>query len=179
MKKFKNIRITIIQWIFEKSIGFYARNFKKNKPVWNLTKADLKKCANETLGKEMFLFLNRNNLEVIPKSENHDCYHVLTNYQANTIDEIALQYLCFGNGKRTINLFLIIIVGTLFIPEDLSFYIKSYRIGKQANRFYDLDFKKLLKVDLRAIQFVIFSEKQLFNLYNNNIILNKSHAITF
>jgi hypothetical protein len=178
MKKFKNIRITIIQWIFEKSIGFYARNFKKNKPVWNLTKEDLVCYSNHTLGKEMFLFLNRNNLEIIPKSEHHDCYHVLTNYQANTIDEIALQYLCFGNGKRTINLFLIIIVGTLFIPENLSFYIQSYRIGKQANRFYDLDFKKLLKVNLKDLQSVIFSEKQVFNLYNNNT-LNKSHAITF
>lgn len=161
---FKNIRIKLLKWIFEKSIHLYAKNFKRNKTIWNITKQDLVNYPNDTLGKELYNFLIQNNLEVIPKSEHHDCYHVLTGYQANIKDEIALQYLCFANGKRTINLFLIIIVGTLLLPDYFTYYLKSYKIGKKANLFHQLDFQKLLSVNLNEIQTVIFSKNQLFKL---------------
>lgn len=161
---FKNIRIKLLKWIFEKSINFYAKNFKRNKTTWNITKQDLVNYPNETLGKELSNFLIKNNLDVIPKSEHHDCYHVITGYQVNIKDEIALQYLCLANGKRTVNLFLIIIVGTLLLPDYLFYFLKSYNIGKKANLFHSLDYQKLLSVNLNEIQTIIFPKNQLINL---------------
>lgn len=165
---FKKIRIELLQWIFEKSINLYAKNFKKNKPTWNITTHDLSKYTNQSLGKKLCVFLINNNLNVIPKSEHHDCYHVITGYQATVKDEIALQYLCFANGKRSLNLFLIILVGTLILPEYFSFYLKSYKIGQRANLFHQLDFQKLLHTNLNEIQSFIFSKNQLLIFHNTN-----------
>lgn len=152
----KKQRKQLIAWLFKATQHIYTKYFKRNAP-WNIKKTQLLKLPKHTFGYHLGLFLDKNGFELIPKVERHDAYHVITGYNSNEQDEIALQYLCFGNGKRSIYLFGVIIIGTLILPDYWRYYMQSYNIGKKANTFYNLDYKRLLNTpisDLRASIFI-------------------------
>jgi len=117
------------------------------------------------------MFLDRNNFELIAKVERHDAYHVLTGYGTKVEDEIALQCLCFGNGKRSLYLYGAMLLGIIILPEYYKYYYKSYCIGKRANTFHHYDYKKLLKVSIHDFRDIIFSKQQTtkINLKHNHI----------
>ncbi len=153
------MRKKIIIWLFEQSQKIYT-TFKKKKS-WNLSRAMLLNYPKETLGYALGVFLEKNGFELIPKVERHDAYHVLTGYGTNVEDEIALQYVCFGNGKRSPYLFGVILLGTLLLPDYWRYYIKSYQFGKSCNPFHQFDYSKLLHHSLKDLRTIIFSQKEL------------------
>lgn len=148
-------RKQLIAWLFKVTQHIYTTYFKTNTP-WNIKKEQLLKLNTNTFGHHLGLFLDRNGFELIPKVERHDAYHVMTGYNSNEEDEIALQYLCYGNGKRSIYLFGVITIGTIILPEYWKYYLKSYRIGKRANTFYNLDYKGLLNTSVSTLRGSIF-----------------------
>jgi len=156
---FKNRRKKLIVWLFEKSQTLYVRYFKKNKAPWKISKQKLLKYPTDTLGYKYAQFLEENKFEILPKLERHDAYHVITGYKSKVEDEIALQYLCFGNGKRSIYLFGVILLGTIILPDYYKYYHKSYHKGKQAKPFYHLEFEKLLSKNLKSLQKKIFEKE--------------------
>jgi ubiquinone biosynthesis protein Coq4 len=159
-------RKKIIIWMFEKSQKIYTNYIKKNEP-WGINKSDLLRYPDESFGKHMGDFLEENGFDLIPKAERHDAYHVLTGYDTKVEDEIAQQYLCYGNGKRSIYLYGVITIGTLILPDYLSYYLKSYKIGKSANLFHNLDYKSLLNTSLLNLQSCIFSKSHINNYLKN------------
>ncbi len=159
MKKRKKL----IQWLFEKSESIYTRYFKKNTP-WSLTKSDLLTYEKHTFGFHLGQFLEDNGFDLIPKVERHDAYHVLTCYSTTVEDEIAQQYLCLGNGKRSSYLFGVVILGTFLLPDYLGHYLRSYQIGKKANTFHNLDFRQLLNTSYFDVRSCIFSTSQINTL---------------
>ena len=152
----KTLRKQFIIWLFEKSQAVYIRYFKTNHKAWTVTKNELLTYCKKSFGYHLGLFLNRNNFNLIPKIERHDCYHVLTGYSTKVEDEIALQYLCYGNGKRSIYLYGVLLLGTFLLPEYWNYYLKSYRIGKNANAFHQFDFSSLLKTEIGLLRATIF-----------------------
>jgi ubiquinone biosynthesis protein Coq4 len=109
-------------------------------------------------------FLHQHHFELIPKVESHDAYHALTGYGIRVEDEIALQYLCFGNGKRSMYLYGAIVLGTVLLPEYIDYYTKSYSIGKRAVPFHHLNFQSLLDSSYSALKTSIFND-DLANLH--------------
>ena len=163
---FKIIKKQLIVWLFKKSQSLYVRLFKRSKKPWNITKKELLTYPIETFGYQYGQFLDKNNFEILVKLERHDAYHTLTGYQSNVEDEIALQYLCYGNGKRSIYLFGVIILGTFLLPDYYKYYLKSYKVGKNANPFYHWNFKKILHYNLNDLQTIVFSKTYLSNITN-------------
>ncbi|WP_369997877.1 Coq4 family protein [Winogradskyella sp.] len=162
-KTFKNLRKQLIIWLFEHSQSIYTSLFK-NKESWNISKTDLLKMPKPSFGRHLGKFLDRNNFELIPKAERHDCYHVLCGYGTNVEDEIALQCLCYGNGKRSPYLYGAIILGVAILPDYYEYYYKSYKTGKSANPFHHFDYRKILNVSIKDFREAIFSKSQLYNL---------------
>jgi len=160
---FLKYRKQLILWLFKNSQNSYVRLFKKNKKAWNISKEELLKLPKDTFGYQYAAFLEKNQFEVLAKLERHDAYHIITNYKTAEQDEIALQYLCFGNGKRSIYLYCVIGLGTLILPDYYAHYLKSYQLGKNANTFYNLDFESLLRINLKIIQEIIFSNAYLIS----------------
>ena len=161
----KKLRKQLINWLFAISSKIYTRIYKNHEP-WKITKNELLSYSKESLGYSLGLFLKKNNFELIPKVERHDCYHVLTGYSTKVEDEIALQYLSLGNGKRSPYLFGAIILGSIILPDYLNYYLKSFKIGKQANVFHSLDFKPLLKANIEELRKGIFSKKHIQTIKN-------------
>ncbi|WP_082041771.1 Coq4 family protein [Lacinutrix sp. Hel_I_90] len=151
----RRLRKKLITWLFEISKELYTYIFKSHAP-WGIYKKELLTYPKGSFGKHLGLFLDENNFELIPKVERHDAYHVLTGYGTKVEDEIALQFLSFGNGKRSLYLYGAILLGTLILPDYIKYYLNSYHIGKTANSFHHLNFKKLLKVSLQDFRACLF-----------------------
>jgi len=115
----------------------------------------------ETFGFHLGEFLQQNNFQLIPKVERHDAYHTLTNYGTRVEEEIGLQYLCMGNGKKSPYMYGAILLGTLILPEYFGFYVKSFLVGKEANPFHHFDYEQVLHLDYFQFKSMIFSEKTL------------------
>ena len=113
----------------------------------------------ETFGFHLGEFLQQNNFQLIPKVERHDAYHTLTNYGTRVEEEIGLQYLCMGNGKKSLYMYGAILLGTLILPEYFGFYVKSFLVGKEANPFHHFDYEQVLHLDYFQFKSMIFSDK--------------------
>lgn len=150
---FINLRKKLIVFLFDKSQRIYTKLFKKH-DCWKTTKKDLLQFPPKSFGKHLGMFLDKHGFELIPKVERHDAYHTLTEYGINVEDEIALQYLCFGNGKRSPYLYGAILLGSIILPDYLPYYIKSFKKGRKAFSFHQYDYSTLLHIpieDLRAM----------------------------
>ncbi|WP_235906149.1 ubiquinone biosynthesis protein COQ4 [Patiriisocius marinistellae] len=129
--------------------------------------------SSDTFGYHLGSFLKERNFHLIPKVERHDAYHVLTGYGTNVEDEIALQYCCFGNGKRTPYLYGVLLLGTLILPDYLRYYLSSYRFGKQINSFHHYDYKAVLSLNFKNFRSIIISERTLIKPYLNTLNYEK------
>lgn len=157
-----NLRKHIIIWLFKHSQQLYT--FFKSKPSWEINRSQLLLLPKNTLGYALGDFLDINGFELLPKVERHDAYHVVTGYGTNVEDEIALQYLCYGNGKRSLYLFGVIAIGTLLLPDYYKLYFHSFKIGKRANSFHHYNYKRLLLIDLIEFRAMIFTKQQQYEL---------------
>ncbi len=155
----KSLRKQLINWLFETSMVLYCRF--KNKQPWGISSKEMLQMPKNTFGYRLGEFLSSHGFEPIPKVERHDAYHVLCGYGTAVEDEIALQYACFGNGKKTPYLWAVLFLGTLILPDYLPYYLKSYRFGKQAHSFHHFDFKKVLPLDFAEFQSALFPENLL------------------
>lgn len=153
------MRKKLIIWLFEHSQRVYTKF--KNKKSWNISRQQLLEFPEDSFGNELGMFLQKHGFELLPKVERHDAYHLLTGYYTKVEDEIALQYVCFGNGKRSPYLFGVILIGTILLPEYSSYYIKSYKLGKNCNQFYHFDYKNLFNYSLQELREIIFNKEQL------------------
>lgn len=151
----KTNRKKIITWLFNWTMLVYCK-FKK-KEAWNISTKTLLEMKASTFGHQLGKLLHDAGFELIPKVERHDAYHLLTGFDTSVEDEIALQYCCYGNGKRTPYLFGVLFLGTLILPDYLPYYLKAYRYGKQANSFHHFDYKKILPLEFDDFQETIFT----------------------
>lgn len=164
----KKLRKKLIEWLFDKSQKFYTKLFKNHEP-WGIYRAELLTYPTDSIGRHLGEFLEKNGFELIAKVERHDAYHTITGYGTNVEDEIALQCLCFGNGKRSPYLYGAMILGVMILPDYYQYYYRSYWIGKRANPFHHFNYKKLLKVNIHDFRRAIFSSAQL-NVLTKRII---------
>ena len=155
----KELRKHVIEWLFEHSQHMYTQLFKHHEP-WGMYRKELLTYPEQSFGRHLGEFLNRHGFELIAKVERHDAYHTLTGYGTKVEDEIALQCLCFGNGKRSIYLYGAMVLGIAILPDYYSYYHQSYRIGKNTNPFHHFDYKHLLHININDFRQAIFSKEQ-------------------
>ncbi len=153
MAKIKlNYREKLCHYLFQKSAVPYAKLFKRNKAPWELSSSDLLNYPQHTFGYQVGVFLAKNGFEFFPKHETHDLYHVITGYGVTVKEEIGLQYLLYGNGKRSPYLYVVMLLGLLIVPEYYRFYKHSYQIGKSKNKFYNKINKAYLKESFQLVR---------------------------
>ena len=145
------MRDLFIEKMYEISKKPYQRFFKKGN-AWDINVNQLIQLPNDSLGFHLGCFLLKYNFEIQPKLEDHDIIHVLTNTGISVIDKIGMQYYLYGNGKRSLYLWMVILSGTVFYPTRFSYFKQQYKRGKTAHEFYGLDFLNMLPVPLTHIQ---------------------------
>lgn len=152
-----NIRKQLCIWLFDLSKLPYARFFKNRRDPWPYTRNDLLQYHPLSLGFAVGTFLHNHNFEMIPKLERHDAYHVITGIGTSVEEEIALQFFFMGNGKHSLYLYGVVLIGLLMVPEHYFSYFSAFYRGKYAAPLHELQIEDLLSHDLRSIQNKIFS----------------------
>ncbi len=141
----------LIEKMYELSKKPYQKYFKKNVP-WSIDKKQLLQYPEDSLGFHLGCFLLKYNFDLQEKLEDHDIIHVLTQTGISVPEEIGMQYYLFGNGKRSLYLYMVMATGTIFYPTRFNYFMNEYHRGKKALKFYYLDYSKLLHLPVCKIQ---------------------------
>ncbi len=145
-------RATLLNTLFESSYKFYAQHFKGHKTPWGLTAKDLLEHPPGSLGHRVGQYLRDNGFELLPKLENHDIFHVVTQTPTDVKSEIGLQYLLWGNGKSSLYMWGVLLLGAAVLPEHLPYFLRQRARGAGLESFHKTDFQPLLKQPLEWAQ---------------------------
>jgi len=129
--------------------------FKRHKTAWGEDRETLKVYPTGSVGMMMSDFLYQNDIDLEPKMENHDFFHVVLDYKTTLQEEAALHFFLIGNGKGSHYPFIAAFVGFAFFPEHYDLYIDAYHRGRSAKPFVQKPMKEFLSNDLTQ-----FREKQ-------------------
>jgi len=123
-------------WLLEKGVPIHSK-LNANRVAWNLSSDDFLKFTPGSLGNTLGQFYKSQQFEPIPKAERHDVFHVLFDFSTNVIDEAAMQFFLWGNGK----------------PSFLQLVLAS------SQRYYSLiifkNLKQLIKKENKPLPFAI------------------------
>ncbi|MFD2826640.1 Coq4 family protein [Leeuwenhoekiella polynyae] len=137
------IRELFVGASFDLSSRIYVK-FKRTES-WGISRKELLQYPENTLGFYLGCFLLKHNFEPQPRCENHDVFHVLTGYQTDTAQEIALQFFLYGNGKRSAFLLLAMFAGYLLYPDHYKTFKKAQIKGQNTKTLHDFNYKESLK----------------------------------
>ncbi len=148
---FINFRTKILQCLVNNTAPIYMKLTKGNKKPWKYNKDNLRQFPTGSLGKELSLFLDKNKIDLIPKAERHDVFHVLTGYDINPEEETMMQFWLLGNRKWTPYTIGTCIIGFILIPEHWKSFLNSFKKGMKAPAIYDWDFESMLYLNINPI----------------------------
>ena len=140
------IRELFVGASFDLTSRIYVK-FKHVKP-WGISRKELLQYPENTLGFHLGCFLLKHNYEPQPRCENHDVFNVLTGYQTDTAQEIALQFFLYGNGKRSPFLLLAMIAGYFLYPDHYTSFKKAQSRGQKTKSLHHLNYKALLNTSI-------------------------------
>ncbi len=146
---------------FSKPIYFLLRYKRK---AWKVTQAELATYPQNSLGKDLSEFLTANNLQLMPKAEFHDVYHVLLGFGTTMREETCIQFVSMGNGNYSLPHLAANFTSLLFYPEHWGDFKDAFMRGRKAARFYDLDFENLLKMPTSRLRECLLYKRERYIL---------------
>ncbi|MCA9567979.1 MAG: hypothetical protein KC656_09055 [Myxococcales bacterium] len=120
----------------------------KRREPWGLSPLELARWPPGTLGEALGRYLCAMGFELMDKLESHDVAHLLTGVATDVPGEIALQYLLAGNGKRSVYMAAVLVVGAVLFPERHREWRAAFARGRELAPFHHLDFRALLDAPL-------------------------------
>ena len=157
--KFFKLRARFLNWLVNNTATLYLNTFKAHKPKWNYGLDDLRSFPTGSLGKELANFLDENKIDLIPKAENHDVFHLVTGFDIRAKDEIAMQYWLVGNGKLTPYTIGTCLIGMTVMPEFWKTYFKALKKGTKSPSIARWDFQNMLYDNISQIKSYIHQDQ--------------------
>lgn len=154
-----SIRAKLVLWLLEKGVPIHAQ-LNKSRVAWNLTSNDLILYSKGSLGNALGCFYKKEKFEPIPKAERHDVFHVLLGYSTHVIDEAAMQFFLWGNGKPSFFTVGTCIITVPLFPMQFNYFMRAFQKGKQCQSIRDWDFKLLLNEDINELKNRVFTKNQ-------------------
>lgn len=141
---FVTIREIIITYSFKWSSLLYI-GLKKGK-AWDINPSSLLQFHEKSLGYHLGCFLLQHHFEPQPRCEDHDVFHILTQYGIDTASEIAMQFWLYGNGKQGYYTLLAMGAGLLLYPDHYYRFKQAYINGSLHLPIHDINYKEQLHV---------------------------------
>jgi Coenzyme Q (ubiquinone) biosynthesis protein Coq4 len=112
--------------------------------VFTYSKEQLMLLPEGSLGKDLFLFLEKRNLPLLTHYARHDLKHVLLNYDTTDEGEACLQTFMLGNGRVSFPVLATVLYGFITMPEHWKKMLLAYKQGKGCNPFHRWKWNELL-----------------------------------
>ena len=142
-----SVRARAVLWLLEKSEPLHGL-LNRERKAWNMRSDDLLLYREGSLGHALGSFYKSQKFEPIARAERHDVFHVLFGYTTHVIDEAAMQFFLWGNGKRSVFTVGTCLISALLFPASFLHFTRHYRKGRCAVPVKDWNFKFLLGEDL-------------------------------
>lgn len=113
---------------------------------------DMETMPQGTVGKELYCFLNRNGLDLLPYYEKHDIKHVVLGYAATEEGEVSLQCFMLANGRITVPVVLCVLFGFLTMPEYYRLFSRAWHRGRCTKKLKCLDWFSLTPCSLSDVR---------------------------
>lgn len=149
------VRAKAVLWLLEKSTPLHAL-FNKKRRAWNLKPDDFLKFRPGSLGYTLGTFYRREQFDPVAKAERHDVFHVLLGYSTDVVDEAAMQFFLWGNGKPSLFTVGTCFISALLFPNRIPYFLHHYRKGARSAPIGRWDFRELLSEDLDVLKNRIF-----------------------
>ncbi|MES2514682.1 MAG: Coq4 family protein [Bacteroidota bacterium] len=153
-----SVRAKVVLWLLEKGVPIHAK-LNKSRIAWNLSSIDLLNYSSGSLGNTLGVFYRKEKFEPIPKAERHDVFHILLGYSTHVIDEAAMQFFLWGNGKPSFFTVGSCVVTAILFPNQFHYFRDAYQKGKRSTSIRNWDFKLLLNEDIHELKNRIFTLK--------------------
>lgn len=140
----KSLRFYLLVFLYNHSQKLYVKLFKFRKKAWDIRQHELLLFPEATIGRELGLFYQKHQIQMMPKLENHDMFHLISETGIQPQDEIAMQFYLLGNGKISLYLLGVLVLGLIIYPEHLRYYQSHFKKGANARTYYHWQFEHLL-----------------------------------
>jgi ubiquinone biosynthesis protein Coq4 len=94
---------------------------------------ELKNFPEQTLGKDLFNFLDEKQLELLPYYARHDIKHILLGYDTTDEGEGCLQCFMLGNRHVSFPVIATVLYGFITMPEYWGSFKKAFQRGKKCS----------------------------------------------
>lgn len=138
----KHVKVSGIIWVLQKTHRMqnyidYRRQLESLPP--------------NTTGYALAALLRYNDLEFIPRYENHDLKHLVLGYGMTPVDEIKMQAYLLGNGNYSFACIAFLGLG-LFMPASWREFYTAYKKGKSAPGILHLRVEDCATMDLETVK---------------------------
>ena len=120
--------------------------------IFPFTREELKNFADDTLGKDLIIFLEAKKLELLPYYARHDIKHILLNYDTTDEGEGCLQCFMLGNGHISFPVTATVLYGFITMPEYWSSFKKAFNRGKKCSPVSNWKWFEILDQPTRHLQ---------------------------
>ena len=152
----KSLRSKLLELLTHKFALPLIANFRKSKP-FPYTMEELLRFPDDTLGKDLILYLQKMNFKLIPGYERHDCNHIILQYEMNETGEARMQFYFLGNRHYSLPVVSTVVICFFLMPEHWGRFYYEFKKGRKAKTFDDVDFNVI----------VLMNTQDLRNYYKN------------
>ena len=143
IKKVKYFRSKLLEFLTHK-IALPLIGKLRKKPKFNFSMEQLLKFEDGTLGKDLAIYLNKMNFKLLPNYEQHDCKHIILQYEMDEAGEAKMQFYFLGNKHYTIPVISTCLITFFLMPEYWKQFKVDYQKGKKGKPFEDIDYNALV-----------------------------------
>lgn len=143
MKKIKYFRSKLLEFLTHGIALPLIGKFRK-KPKFVHTMEHLHMFDEGTLGKDLVLYLNKMNFKLLPNYEQHDCKHIILQYEMDEEGEARMQFYFLGNRHYSVPVLSTCFICFFLMPEYWKQFYCDYQLGKSGKPFDDIDYNRLV-----------------------------------
>lgn len=144
------MRWKFVKWLTVKATDL--SDFLLRKRVWNHTMQDYKNMPENSLGKNLADYMEKNNIPFKPNLVRHDLKHIVLGYEMNMPDELRIHSFLLGNRCYNLMSIAYLMVCVVVVPEIIPTLRKDFKRGRKAKRLREINLEKYLKNDLNECQ---------------------------
>lgn len=141
--KIKYFRSKLLEFLTHKIALPMIGKFR-NKPKFIHSMDELMQFEDGTLGKDLAVYLKNMNFKLLPNYEQHDCKHIILQYEMDEAGEARMQFFFLGNRHYSVPVISTCIICFFMMPEYWKQFRIDYQRGTTTRPFDKIDYNALV-----------------------------------
>lgn len=152
-----NLRSAVLVFLTHK-IALPLIKIVRRPAAFSLSKEQLMALPNGSLGNDLYLFLEKRNLPLLPHYARHDLKHVLLDYDTTDLGEASLQSFMLGNRRVSFPVLATVAYGFITMPEYWRQMRLAFRQGRNSISFHGWKWNEILSEPTELLREKIFKQ---------------------